>query len=371
MTHFSLHPLDTVTFLQQQLASRDATIAALTEQLSLIASSTGTSMGAMAERATLVRSIAEKTCELEEERAELGKARQNLQAAQTQLLHTQKLEAIGSLAAGIAHEINTPAQFATDNTTFLRKSFSKMSELAREYRQLLADLARGEAPTSERLQSEQSRLGKCRLDFLLEETPVAIDAALEGLSRIASIVRAMKEFSHPSSGQKSAIDLRELVRTTVTVARNEWKYVADVETDFDDAVPPVPCFRDELSQVVLNLLVNASHAIDAATSGGATGKGIITISLHQVDDYVELLIRDTGTGIPEAIRHRIFEPFFTTKPVGKGTGQGLAIAYSVVVDKHRGSIEVDSTVGQGTTFRICLPLRDPDALAMQPPEAGR
>jgi signal transduction histidine kinase len=168
----------------------------------------------------------------------------------------------------------------------------------------------------------------------------------------------MKEFSHPSNGIRQSIDLKDLINTTVTVARNEWKYVADVEFDFSTELPPVPCLRDELGQVLVNLIVNAAQAISVKTHGGTTGKGRILIRTSQTDTYAEITISDDGCGIPISVQHRIFEPFFTTKPVGAGTGQGLAIAYSVVVDKHRGRIHFDSTEGTGTSFRILLPLEE-------------
>jgi two-component system, NtrC family, sensor kinase len=357
-----------LTSLEHQVLSRDATIGGLTEQLRLLAVAVGSSFGALQEKTELESLISEKSQALEREHEELQLVRHRLQSAQGQLLQAQKLEAIGSLAAGIAHEINTPAQYATDNTTFLRKSFAKLIEIARAYQELLEELDHGGSLCAERVAEELARLKKARLGFLATETPTAIDATLEGLGRISSIVRAMKEFSHPSAGHQAPIDLREMAKTTITVARNEWKYFADMETEFSETMPPVPCFRDELSQVVLNLIVNAAHAIDTATSGGTTGKGTIRVSTYHRGDWAELRVSDTGCGIPEAIRHRVFEPFFTTKPVGKGTGQGLAITYSVVVDKHKGRIELESEVGKGTTFRIFLPIAGADGAV---PLAGK
>lgn len=363
-------PQERLTSLEQQVLARDATIGGLTEQLRLLAMAVGSSFGALQERTELERLMSEKSLQLEREHEELQLVHRRLQSAQSQLLQAQKLEAIGSLAAGIAHEINTPAQYATDNTTFLRKAFAKLIEIARTHQELMEELAQGGSLSAERVTDELARLKKARLGFLAAETPTAIEATLEGLGRISSIVRAMKEFSHPSAGHQVPIDLREIVKTTITVARNEWKYVADMETELSESLPPVPCFRDELSQVVLNLIVNAAHAIDAATNGGTTAKGIIRISTHHLGEWAELRVSDTGCGIPEAIRHRVFEPFFTTKPVGKGTGQGLAITCSVVVDKHKGRIELESEVGKGTTFRIFLPLAGVDGLTAQSQEGS-
>ena len=197
---------------------------------------------------------------------------------------------------------------------------------------------------------------KADADYLLGEVPSAIDQAREGLERISKIVRAMKEFSHPGGKEKRPVDLNRAINTTITVARNEWKYVADVVTNLDDTLPPVVCYPGEINQVILNLIVNAAHAIAAGRNGEHADKGTITISTVQLPDAAQIAVRDTGTGIPENIRPRVFEPFFTTKPLGKGTGQGLSVAHSVVVKGHQGQIWFESAVGQGTTFFVRLPL---------------
>ena len=187
------------------------------------------------------------------------------------------------------------------------------------------------------------------LTYLLGEVPQAIAQALEGVGRISKIVKAMKEFSHPGSEGKCAIDLNHAIETTIAVARNEWKYVADVQTCFAADLPPVPCLAGEFNQVILNLLMNAAQTI-----------GTITITTKCEEDWVEVQIQDTGAGIPEDVRARIFEPFFTTKEVGKGTGQGLALAHAVIVKKHDGKIWFESEVGKGTTFFLRLPLTVPE-----------
>jgi signal transduction histidine kinase len=166
----------------------------------------------------------------------------------------------------------------------------------------------------------------------------------------------MKEFSHPGAKERTAVDLARAIDTTVTVATSEWKYVADMVTDFDPKLPPVPCLPGELNQVILNLIVNAAHAIGDVVKKKEGAKGVIKISTRADGPWAEIKIADTGAGIPESIRHRIFDPFFTTKEVGRGTGQGLAIAWSTVVDKHHGRLTFESTVGQGTTFTLRLPL---------------
>lgn len=286
-------------------------------------------------------------------------------ALETRARQGQKLEAIGQLAAGIAHEINTPVQFVSDNTDFLRRAFSGLVTALGACDRLLA-AAKQEGVCSEAVAETEAALKKAKVKFLAQQVPSAIDQSLEGLTRVAGIVAAMKEFSHPSQGVKQAVDLRAAIETTVTVARNEWKYVAEVVTNFDPALPAVPCLRDEMSQVVLNIIVNAAHSISDVTDGGREGKGTITISTTRDGEWAELRISDTGTGIPATVLDKIFDPFFTTKDVGKGTGQGLAIAHSIVVDKHGGTIEILSEVGKGATFVVRLPLR-----VDQAPSEGR
>jgi signal transduction histidine kinase len=272
-----------------------------------------------------------------------------------QLAQAQKLESIGQLAAGIAHEINTPTQFVGDNTRFLQDAFTALRTLLSKYGALLA--AAQDAPVNPNAIAEVEQAIKAlELDYLLEEIPKAIAQSLEGVDRVAKIVRAMKDFSHPDSSEREETDLNHAVENTVTVARNEWKYVADVQLDLQPDLPPVMCLPGEINQVILNILVNAAHAIADVVGDGAGGKGTITIQTRQVGDGVEIRIRDTGTGIPEKIQARVFDPFFTTKEVGKGTGQGLAIAHHVVVQKHHGTLTFETAERQGTTFIIRLPL---------------
>lgn len=271
-----------------------------------------------------------------------------------QLRQAQKLEAIGQLAAGIAHEINTPTQYTGDNLRFLKDSWAAIAEFlvlsgtVRE--ELLAD-----GVSEKTLHAFAGLHQKCDFPYLLKEVPNAIDQSLEGLQRVAKIVRGMKEFSHPGSKEKRAVNLNRAIETTITVSRNEWKYVADLVTAFDENLPLVPCLVGEFNQVMLNLIVNASHAI-ASRAGGNGTKGTITISTRRQEGWIEIGVADTGAGIPKEVQSRIFEPFFTTKEVGKGTGQGLALAHSVIVNQHQGQIWFDSEVGRGTTFHIRLPL---------------
>jgi two-component system, NtrC family, sensor kinase len=276
-------------------------------------------------------------------------------AIEVQLRHAQKLEAIGQLAAGIAHEINTPTQYIGDNTRFIRDAFGDLSKLIENYEKLF-QASRQKGVTPQLIEQVDAARQAAEVDYLLNEVPKALTQSLEGVERVATIVRAMKEFSHPGNSTKTAVDLNHAIESTITVARNEWKYVAEVETDLDRGLPPVPCLAGEFNQVILNLIINATHAISDVVGDGSKGKGTITVSTRRQGDWVEIRIKDTGAGIPEKIRGRIFEPFFTTKGVGKGTGQGLAISRSVVVDKHGGSISFETALGTGTTFIVRLPL---------------
>jgi PAS domain S-box-containing protein len=288
-----------------------------------------------------------------------------------QLRQAQKLEAIGQLAAGIAHEINTPAQYVGDNAKFLQETWPAVSKILGLCLRLREQSLSGcVAPDT------IAELGQCTEaadpTYLLHEVPQALAQALDGVGRISKIVRAMKEFSHPGSEGKCATDLNHAIETTIAVARNEWKYVADVQTCFADNLPFVPCLAGEFNQVILNLLINAAQAIGDVIRKGPASKGTITITTKSEDDWVEVQIKDTGAGIPEEVRARIFEPFFTTKEVGKGTGQGLALAHAVIVKKHDGKIWFESEVGKGTTFFLRLPLTlpEPDPAPHQPQAVG-
>jgi PAS domain S-box-containing protein len=278
--------------------------------------------------------------------------RKNLEA---QLVQAQKLESIGQLAAGIAHEINTPTQFIGDNTKFLQTAFADLGGLFAVFNEIVA--AANGVPDPELIERAVKTAREVDLDYLCEEIPRAIDQSLEGILRVSNIVHAMKEFSHPGSREKTAIDINRALETTITVTRNEWRYVAEVRTDFDPDLPPVPCLPGELNQVFLNIIINGVHAIAEKQKDEPGALGSIAIRTLREDGCAVIRIGDSGCGIPEAIRHKIFDPFFTTKAVGKGSGQGLAISHSVVVDKHGGALSVESEVGKGSTFIIRLPLK--------------
>jgi PAS domain S-box-containing protein len=272
-----------------------------------------------------------------------------------QLAQAQKLRSIGQLASGIAHEINTPTQYVGDNIRFLKDAFEDLIGVLQGDEELLA-AARGGVVSAELIRRLQDGRERADLEYLVSEVPVAIQHTLEGVERISKIVRAMKDFAHPGREEKAPADLNQIIDSTVTVARNEWKYVADMQTDFDRSLPLVLCHPAEIGQVILNLVINAAHAIEDVVQQGRAAKGGITIATRRRDGWAEIRISDTGGGIPENIRHRIFDPFFTTKEIGRGTGQGLAICYPVIVGKHGGRITFDSEVGRGTTFTIGLPL---------------
>jgi len=272
---------------------------------------------------------------------------------ESQLRQAQKLEAVGQLAAGIAHEINTPAQYVQHSISFLSESFRDLQQVLAQHRKAVALVASG--PEHQPLVAELSRAEEAAdLEYVEENAPPAFDRALEGISRISSIVSAMKEFAHPDHRESSLADLNRALQNTLTVARNAYCSVADVATELAE-LPPVMCHLSDLNQVFLSLVVNAAQAIaDVIGSSGARGR--ILVRSAREGDYVRIEFHDTGCGIPDAIRDRIFDPFFTTKEVGSGSGQGLAIAHSVVVDKHGGSLTFDSTVGKGTVFTIRLPI---------------
>jgi len=264
----------------------------------------------------------------------------------------QKLESVGRLASGIAHEINTPIQFVSDSIHFVSEAFSDLLPLIAA-QQALHEAALEGAPTRELADEVTQAEQTADLDYLVENVPAALERSVEGLERVATLVRSMKDFAHPDGKEKAPADLVRGLESTLIIARNEFKYVADVQTDFQ-SVPPVTCHISELNQVFLNLIVNAAHAIGEKVKGTET-RGQIRVGARALDGQVEVAISDTGGGIPDEIRQKVFEPFFTTKEVGRGTGQGLAIARSVVVDKHQGTLSFESTVGVGTTFFVRLP----------------
>lgn len=276
-------------------------------------------------------------------------------ALEGQLWQSQKLESIGQLAAGIAHEINTPIQYVGDNTSFFEESWNQISALLAAAQKLRSEVT-PDVVSESTIENFDNCSRNADVEYLSLDIPRAIDQTLEGVERVSRIVRAMKEFSHPGSQEKRAVDLNKAIETTITISRNEWKYVAKVETRLDPDLPLVPCLAGEINQVLLNLVVNSVQAIAEVGRHDGTSMCTISIATRRDGDWVELSVADSGIGIPDHIKERVFDPFFTTKEVGKGTGQGLMLAHTVIVKKHGGKIWIDSEIGKGTTFYLRLPL---------------
>ncbi|MFT5726490.1 MAG: two-component system NtrC family sensor kinase [Desulforhopalus sp.] len=304
---------------------------------------------------TLEEMVTVRTRELEQEVSERKQALEDLKKTQVQLLHSEKLAGIGQLAAGIAHEINTPIQYIGDNIRFFQESFQDFNTHAKYSDQLLHNSEGLQLTTFIEKMNESKE--KMDLDYLREEVPLALEQTLKGVDRVAVIVKSMKNFSHPGEKDKTYENINEAIENTLTVSSNEWKYVAEIDINLDPDLPQVPCFPGELNQVLLNMVINAAQAIGDSVKLEENTKGLIRIQTRKVENDVEISISDSGPGIPKEVQDKIFDPFFTTKVVGKGTGQGLAISWSVIVDKHGGKIWFD-TNKTGTTFFISLPISE-------------
>ena len=272
-----------------------------------------------------------------------------------QLANAQKMESVGQLAAGVAHEINTPIQFIADNLYFLDNGLSSWSKLCDQLKALVSACKLGQE-TGVLCEEIEKSIDSSGLEFLKQEIPEAIRQSAEGANRVADIIRAMKTFTHPGERSKNPTDLNALIENTLTVSRNEWKYHAKLETQMATNLPKVPCYQAELGQSILNLIVNASHAIKESFEEDENIKGILRVATQLENGSIEIRISDNGPGIPAELREKIFEPFFTTKPVGIGTGQGLSIVFSVITEKHGGTIEIENDPEWSTTFLIRLPL---------------
>lgn len=344
--------------LRQLLAARDKTIAALIRRV--YSAQTGEDSGLQLFRgnALLQKTLDKQTAEISQLRQTLAlKANEEVSLLQYQaqlernLAEASRVEAMGRLAGGIAHEINTPCQYVGDNLRFIADNIARLLPL----------LAATGSPLQTG-QSVQSGTGSGSLeipedlDFLLLELPTAIQQSIEGMEHIASIVRSMKELCHRGNGEKFPVDINHCLQTAVNVSRSETKYVAEVKTDFAADLPRVPGIAAELGQVFLNLIINAAHAIEDKLGSHPGQQGQIHLLTRFDDEHVVIEIRDNGCGMPAEVRQRIFEPFFTTKREGRGSGQGLPLVHSFVNQRHQGRIEVESEVQVGSTFRILLPV---------------
>jgi len=273
---------------------------------------------------------------------------------EVQLMQAHKMESLGTLAGGIAHEINTPIQYVGDNVTFLGQAFDAFSAALVAYGELARAVESG-ADYAAVLAHVRDILAGSDVEFLLKEIPPALKQTGDGVNHVRQIVSAVKQFSHPDRKEITSEDLGAAVRTTATVSRNQWKYVADIEYDLDPSLPPVPCQIGKINQVLLNLIINAAQAIEEAKRAE---RGVIRVSTRKNGKWAEIHIRDNGAGIKPEHQARIFDLFFTTKPPGRGTGQGLAICQSIIARDHDGSISFESEPGIGTTFIVRLPLEN-------------
>ncbi len=268
---------------------------------------------------------------------------------------SQKMEVLGQLVSGIAHEINTPTQYIGDNLHFIAEGLSSLYRLIEQYDALVE--ATAENPKfAEAIQQINQLADEIDKTFLIEELPGAVERSVDGNQRVAEVVQSLREFAHPSDEAKTPTDINHAITTSVSLARNEWKYEAEMVLDLAPDLPLVSCIPGAFNQVIINLVVNAAHAIGDLRGSDSAEKGEIKISTRQIEHDVEIRISDTGAGIPEDAQEKIFDPFFTTKEVGRGTGQGLAIVNSIVVDTHGGVIGFDTKEGKGTTFVLRFPI---------------
>lgn len=272
---------------------------------------------------------------------------------------SRKMESIGVLAAGIAHEINTPMQYIGDNTRFLRDALNDLGDIVKQVYSCIEESTNRGTISADSLNKMKEKTNEVDLDYLLSEIPVAIEQSLVGIERVSKLVLTLKDFAHPGSKEKKLSDINRAINGTSTISRNEWRYVCDMEIILDENIPFVYCVIDEINQVILNMIINATHSINEAVDKNFYTRGKITVTTKTEQNFVKIIISDNGVGIPQNLVNLIYDPFFTTKEVGKGTGQGLAISHDIIVNKHNGLIEVESEEGKGATFTISLPLTYP------------
>jgi PAS domain S-box-containing protein len=278
-----------------------------------------------------------------------------------ELSQSQKLQSIGTLAAGIAHEINSPLQFTNDNIDFIANSYKEIIKLVSTYKSLMMS-----CHTDQDKENAKNTIAglekKINLEFLTSEMPEALDQTKDGIARIRKIVNAMKQYSNLNLEEKKAADINKTLENAQIITRNEWKYHAEIINQFDTELPFCECYEPELNQVFMNLIVNAAHATKDAVDQKLIEKGIITIKTSHEEGIIFVAVSDNGTGIPEKIRDKVYDPFFTTKDVGKGTGQGLSIAHKAIVDRHGGKIRFETEENKGTTFYIEIPTQNRGSL---------
>lgn len=346
---------DSIEDLEARIKAQDKTIRILSERLEKQVADNVTGFALFEQNVALEKVVSDRTEELEDQRLALEQALDELKSTQTELLQAQKMQSIGQLAAGIAHEINTPAHYVGSNLDFIAESFDELMGLLKSYEDAIEE-AKGFAEAYDALKTKLAEsLDDIDLNFIKEEIPDALLSSKEGISRIAKIVKAMKSFAHQGGDIFQKFNVETLILSTIEISRNEWKFCADLTTDLDPNLVEIEGLRDEIGQVLLNLIVNAAHAIeDKLAKDGDKGKIAVTSRLD--GDWAEIRVIDNGGGIPESAREKIFDPFYTTKEVGRGSGQGLAISYNVIKKRHKGKLYFETELGKGTTFIIRLPV---------------
>ena len=287
-------------------------------------------------------------------------AQEKILQLEQELMQSQKMEALGTLAGGIAHEINTPIQYIGDNLRFLEESTRDLLAVLDVYKNL-SNEAKAQNVLIDQVEVCENEIEEKDVEFLREEAIQAAEQSIDGVKQVSDIVLAMKEFSHPAHKDAAPVDLNRVLERSSVVCKSEWRQAAELIFDIDESLPAITGHEGALNQVVLNLIVNAAHAIQYK----GPEMGTITLRTRHDGESVRLEVEDSGTGISENIRDQIFEPFFTTKDVGRGTGQGLALVHDIVVNKHGGWIGLDSSVGIGTTVIVKLPIKKQDLEAAE------
>jgi signal transduction histidine kinase len=302
---------------------------------------------------SLEEQVSERTKELKRKNSELESAYRELQNAQSQVIHQEKMASIGQLAAGVAHEINNPLGFTISNFETLKKYMAKFIEVLSAYRAFRCEaLTLSETELQQKMEEIVVLERRNKVEYILNDIDTLFHETQDGLTRVGDIVKALRMFSRiDTQGVHDDYDLNEGVRNSLIVARNEIKYIAEIREELSD-IPLVSAIGGQINQVLLNLILNAAYAIKEK---GSQELGLITVCTYVTDGMVCCSVQDNGKGIPSSIQKDIFNPFFTTKPVGQGTGLGLSISYDIIVNKHQGKIFFDSIEGEGTTFFIQLP----------------